>query len=80
VSAYEEIAKIIRVMDQGNDPEYSKHVGAMKKMALDSNAAAIDVGLDTLNIYIPLADQALRYRASWLHFIERDRIFAMGDS
>ena len=62
MSAYEEIAKIIRVMDQGNDPEYSKHVGAMKKMALDSNAAAIDVGLDTLNIYIPLADQALRYR------------------
>ena len=60
MSAYEEIAKLIRVLEPGHDPEFSKHITAMKKMALDSNAAAIDVGLDTLNIYIPLADQAVR--------------------
>lgn len=33
----------------------------MKKMALDTNAAAMDVGLDTLNMFIAQADNATSY-------------------
>ncbi|KAG8312016.1 hypothetical protein J6590_031479 [Homalodisca vitripennis] len=52
VNGYEEAKKIFSQIADEKSPEWNKFLGLMKKMVVDSNAAAQEKGLEAVLVYI----------------------------
>lgn len=61
VHGYEEAAKLFRQIPDEKAPEWNKYLGIVKKFAADSNAAALEKGLEALLAYIENAGPAGKY-------------------
>lgn len=63
MSAYEDVCKIFRTLDPGDDPEYAKFAGYMKKAASDAHAVVLETGIDMVTMFLSQAEIAGRFRS-----------------
>ncbi|KAL1502287.1 hypothetical protein ABEB36_007453 [Hypothenemus hampei] len=52
VSAYEEVTKLFRQIDDEKSPEFGKYLGLVKKFVIDSNAMGQEKGLEATLAYV----------------------------
>ncbi|KAI1307658.1 Cytoskeleton-associated protein 5 [Halotydeus destructor] len=62
VSGYEDLAKVFQQADDEKAPEFTKYLTIVKKIPVDSNAAAQEKGLSSLAIFIENASPAISGR------------------
>jgi len=60
LSAYEDLIKIFNRIDDEKSPEWSKYAGLIRKIPVDSNAAAQEKGLEAVLLFIENSSQAPR--------------------
>lgn len=52
VSAYEEVTKLFKQIDDEKSPEFGKYLGLVKKFVTDSNAVGQEKGLEATLAYV----------------------------
>lgn len=52
VSAYEELTKLFRQLDDDKSPEFGKYLGLVKKFVTDSNAMGQEKGLEATLAFV----------------------------
>jgi hypothetical protein len=60
VLGYEELYSKWKYIDNPKDPEFRKYSEHMKDLALDSNAAALDLAYNVLLVFIQNSDLAVK--------------------
>jgi hypothetical protein len=66
VHGYEEATKLFRQIPDEKSPEWNKFLGIVRKFAADSNAAALEKGLEALLAFIENAGIAGKYEINFL--------------
>ena len=60
MAGYEEAVKLFTKLDDEKSPEFSKYLGLVKKMTVDSNAIAQEKALDVVLAFVTNAHVAGR--------------------